>query len=467
MNREDLFEAIGTADEAMLERSEKKVNRKRNWLLSVTAAAVCVAVLLGIIGFKPYGSERSVVGEVVYWPVDLNYNIPDSGSYDNNGIGCGDPAALDPTSQFGRAMSVHMKIEEILPDIYCFYQDSNFVSSVPYRILRLKVLDTIVGEKVPSEIFYLLPAYLSLDILEYDSFIVTIDQVGLEDYVMVNATQKRMETFTLLFKPAVLSAGWGSVLAFSDNALDTGLWNKDGWKEAKDDVLAWISESGPEVYPGKINRTVQETKEAILHARNLIPSNYNDLTTVVTTNLFDWKEARAALKQVEKNGFLHTQTFIYAENLSGGLWCQIQVQYTRVIDGFPTNEYVSLQTYFDAPKETVLAQRYVHYSYEQFTEEDLENLPDLKGFVKNAETLPPPIEEGETQFQLVDVDGEYQKYEGYVFGYVVCSWNYETEGNTKTKRTYYLICPDNTYREVDTRGSNDTTTAMNEWIAQQ
>ena len=43
MNREDLLKAIGGTEEAMLERSEKRT--KRNWILSVAAAAICIAVL--------------------------------------------------------------------------------------------------------------------------------------------------------------------------------------------------------------------------------------------------------------------------------------------------------------------------------------------------------------------------------------------------------------------------------------
>jgi hypothetical protein len=46
MNREDLLEAIGIADETMLEASEKRTKRK--WIMSAAAAAACFTLCIGI-----------------------------------------------------------------------------------------------------------------------------------------------------------------------------------------------------------------------------------------------------------------------------------------------------------------------------------------------------------------------------------------------------------------------------------
>jgi amino acid permease len=52
MNREDLLEAIGTADEEMLEKSEKRT--KRNWMISVAAACLCCVIgLAAFFVFQP------------------------------------------------------------------------------------------------------------------------------------------------------------------------------------------------------------------------------------------------------------------------------------------------------------------------------------------------------------------------------------------------------------------------------
>ena len=472
MNREDLLEAIGAADETMLEASEKRT--KRNWLLSVTAAAVCVALIVGIFWVYEPRAVRTVVGDVFLLSNQLNYGIPDYAYVSDTSIGCADPKYLDPVTQFGVSMSVQVKIAEILPDTYCTYGSVMSNHKIAYRILRLKVVDTIVGSKMPAEIFYLLPAYLSMDIMEYDSFIITVLQVGIQETMMVNVTQNKTEKFSVMFKPWTKDAGWGSMLPFTDGVLDTSLWEKEGWNKAKDDVMEWIAEDGPESYPGKINITIKETKKAIKASRDTISLNARKLSTVLTMDNFQWKEARQALQlmksqeewsswretlKIESLGYAFEETY------------EVDLTYTRIINGFATNESITMKTYMGKPWKAVWKYRQVfqdvYHHPIHFTKEDLQNLPDLEGFFHNMEGTVPSFEEGETLVGLTSVYGEYYKYKEYVFGYAEYWWEYEVDGHERTKIVYYIVFPDNTYQETSTTGSLKTDNILNEWIARQ
>lgn len=449
----------------------------RKWMIGIVVAVTCIALIVGafcVVHRQRYGPVRKAIGEKFVDLTQLSYAIPDSPYIDLSDIvGMIDvDEVFHPTKQFGQTMSVHAKIVEILPDTYCFYDVFNRNSKTAYRILRLRVLDTIVGSNMPSQIYYLLPAYLSMDLQEYDSFIVTLRQLGVENYTMVNATQQTLEAFTLLFEPWSVDACWGSVMAFSDGVLNPSLWDKEGWNHVKDEVLSWIAPDGPERYPGKLGRNVKDTKTAILNARQLAEQEYwfTWLPRVVTTNDFYWKEARQALRYVGEGGLLHSGLHQSSINFNE---YHVYAYYTRYINGFETNEGVTISTRQFSSFKTFLQAirngypRDVYYSYYQFTEEDLQNLPDLPGFVEKAKSFAPMIEEGETGHQLYSIDGRYEKYNGYVFGGVTCVWRYEVDGQEKRKGVYYRLFPDGSYMQVDVPGSLQESDAMKDWIAKQ
>lgn len=470
-------------------QTETKAVFKRRWLLILIAAALLLSLLAGIVFSvwrQHHGPVRKTIGTASVNMDQLDDSIPDRPFIDqSNIIGMIDEEAVfHPTKQFGQTMSVHAKIEEILPDTYCLHDTYCRSTKVPYRILRLRVLDTIVGSNMPNQIYYLLPTYLSMDLLEYDSFILTVRQVGLEDYSVINATQQTMEAFTLLFEPWSKDACWGSVLAFSDGVLDPSLWEKAGWNHVKDQVMEWIAPEGPAIYPGKLGRNIRDTKAAILAARQTAEADnwYTWLPRVITSNDLYWKEARQALRYVRSAG---ANNFLTCELVQGPInftaYCA-DFLYIRYINGFPTNEYVSFRTRQYAPSslwDTLrqgctlweVPNRFypgsVDYSYCQFTQEDLQNLPDLPALVERAKTFDPPKTEQPLQFRLELVTGEYVKYEGYVFAYATCYWRYcDEDGSSHLMPVYYRLFPDGTCDEAGFVGAMDSS-AWRDWIEKQ
>ena len=391
MNQEDVLVPVEIAED--IPQPPKK-NPKRKWGMIIAAAVACVSLLVGafcVVHRQRYGPVRKTIGEKVVDLTQLSYTMPDSPYIDLSDIvGMIDvDEVFHPTKQFGQTMSVHAKIVEILPDTYCFFNGYGRIGRTAYRILRLRVLDTIVGSNMPSQIYYLLPAYLSMDLTEYDSFIVTLRQLGVENYTMVNATQQTLEAFTLLFEPWSVDACWGSVMAFSDGVLDPSLWDKEGWNHVKDEVLSWIAPDGPERYPGKQGRNIEDTKTAILNARQLAEQEhwYAWLPRVVTTNTFWWKEARQELRYIRSEaGFRHIYLRQSPINYADAY---VHADYIRYINGFATNEWIHITTLaFDlsdiplALKNGGVRREVDHFV--QFTDEDLQNLPDLPGFVEKV-----------------------------------------------------------------------------------
>ena len=471
MNQEDVLVPVEAA-EVLPQLSEK--SPKRKWLMVITAAVACVSLLVGIfcvIHRQRYGPVRKTIGEKSVDLTQLSYAIPDSPYIDlSNLVGMIDvDEVFHPTKQFGQTMSVHAKIIEILPDTYCFFNGYGRIGRTAYRILRLRVLDTIVGSNMPSQIYYLLPAYLSMDLTEYDSFIVTVRQLGLEDYTMVNATQQTLEAFTLLFEPWSVDACWGSVMAFSDGVLDPSLWDKEGWNHVKDEVLSWISLEGPERYPGKQGRNIADTKTAILNSRQLAEQErwYSWLPRVVTKNTFWWKEARQTLRYVRsQENIRHMGLKQSAINFADDY---VQASYVRYINGFETNERIRIITRsLDSSKILLVLKngdirREVDHVV-RFTDEDLQNLPDLSGFVEKVKTFDPPKVEGAEGLVLKNVDAQYTKYKDYVFGDVTCTWQYEEDGQERILWLYHIIFPDGTHTE---EGVQEFYSTVEDWIAKQ
>lgn len=463
MNREDLFEAIGTADETMLERSEKKVNRKRNWLISATAAAACFALLFGIVWqyIRPnnYGPSHNIVEDNFFWVGQPDYHVPYFSSGNGGNSSGSTLVQSEPSYQFGREKSVHVEIQNVLPDVYC-----EPGSTTAYHILHLKVLDTIVGEDMPSEIYFLLPGYLSADLKKYDSFIMTLEQAGFEDYLMFNITKKRAETFTLLFRSPERSSSvpvpiyMGAVMAFKNNKLDMSLWDKEGWNLGKTELEKWTAVDGNKAYPGKVGRNIQDTKEAILQLYEQLKGWYFlAKTEVITTDHFDWAEAKEALAYIKSLGIGAFDQYYKTRN-NENIWAESHVDeitYTRVINGFLTNETIYIYCYEGSEGDKEYKEQYVQYSEARFTEKDLKHLPDLAGFINNASAMELPSVDKESQ--LYSTYGCYQKHGDDLFGIVYLYWGDLTDDGPYEWQTttFHLLCPDGTVREAATRQEID------------
>ena len=425
MNQDDLFEAIGSVDEEKLASPERKhMGWKHRWI----AAVACVAVIIGMVTlYKNTGSGHEIAWDRVGWIRDLTINKNRAPNYADS-----IPFYGGVDFQFCTEMSIEAEVIKILPDVYRL--PDSVGSQYGYRILKLRVKDTIVGENMPSEIYYLMPWSLSAHLDQFDSLIMTVRQVGYENYMMINATQKRTEVFSILFFSGKYDPDMGAVLAFTNDRLDMSLWDLDGWGNYLrmfDYDLTDMDED--DVYPGQENRTIQQTKDVILKTME----EYKDESwtaagsKVLNNTIFDWKEAREALAFVKpfKNGTFHQ----YQSNGMYGLE-EDYLSFTRYIDGITTNETIRINA----------KDRSVTYSEEKFTQADMSNLPDLEGILAKEHALHAVKEDDPTSKNWF-TNALYYKYGNCVFGIV-----YIYQGNQLLKTI--LVYPDGT--QVDATMQN-------------
>ena len=363
MNREDLLEAIGIADETMLEASEKRT--KRNWLISVAAACLCCVIGLAAFFALQPKSYRVLMENISWTP---GYAI---GSAKEDDVPPGGQIEEEDwiDYQFTKTMSIEARVISVLPDTYVALG----LGGQAYRVLHLRVLDTIVGEGFPKTIYYLLPAYYDPDLCEYDSLIISLAQCGAEDFILVNVDKQQVESFDFVFRKADYPAYYGAFMAFKRGQLDTSLWDKAGWDARKSLVTDMVNWDGVvyEAYPGKIGRSLSETKKKIRESANGKPKYY--LQEVISRKILQaydgGKEYLQSMKPTKESVVTH-----YVPGYVNG-----DVSYCRYIHGFRTNDIIA----FDY--ETGKAYRGVDDV--AFTEQDMENLPDLPWAVEHLEEI--------------------------------------------------------------------------------
>ena len=362
MNREDLLEAIGTADEEMLEKSEKRT--KRNWLMSAAAACLCLVIGLSVFLLFPIGTHRVVMENISWMP---GYWI---GSAEEDDIPLGGLIEEEDwiDYQFTETMSIEARVISVLPDNYVVLGSTGIL----YHVLHLRVLDTLVGEGFPKTIYYLLPSYYDPDLTEYDSLIVSLAQCGAEDFILVNVDKQQVESFDFVFQKADYPAYYGAFMAFKKGQLDTGLWDKAGWNARKSLVMDMVSEDGYvyEAYPGKTGRSLDETKKKIKDGIDF--EEYFLQEVISRKKLEKYDGGKEILKQVEL-----TEKDLFVHHISGYL--SSGVSYVRYINGFITNDIVS----FDYKNQKA----YRKEEGSAFTQQDIQNLPDLPWALEHLEEI--------------------------------------------------------------------------------
>jgi len=440
MNNEDLLEAIGQTDEKLLEQSERRKTKPVRTLAAI-AAVICVCMLLSeVVGLlmptpiaQPNGHEISA--EKITWNMEQKVLLQSSSSITGAML-----ETQGPAYQFAYNMSIEAEVIRVLPDTYAMPGVST--GSQRYRVLHLKVKDTILGKNFPKEIYYLLPNTMDPDLTEYDSLILNLQQRGVENYLLINVEQSRAETFDYVFgRINDYAADFGGMLAFKNGILDTSLWNKEGWGEKRDYML-WMTESS-KVYPGRIGRSVEETKQAIRTLAEEFKS-YREkyyATEVITANKFAGLDSGAL--------------FAYLEPFENGTFAQVlyaqseYLHFFRIINGFSTNEYIDFSV-----KDQIAARWGA-----EFTQEDMENLPDLVWVMEHLqEVLPDEYTTEEAMQRFCGVKGEYYKLDDEIYGVVTVEWgdpNYEyPKGVTclitakVSEQTYILVYQSGTHRIV-------------------
>lgn len=449
MNSDDLFSAIGTAEEKHLQQSETPLIKKlRPWI----ALAACLCILItSVLIFRPDTSSpvpilTDVLPEHHISDEQILLTNTQTAEVSYSDFNFMLSVYSMPDYQFLTKMSIEAKVLGVLPDVYTF---PGALSTAPrYHVLHLQVLDVIVGENMPREIYYLIPDFLSTDLGEYDSLIMAVQQQGLENYTMINQTQQRAETFSILFHCGSFDPDQGGVLAFKDGTLDTGLWKIAGWNCDKEGYTPehLLSDKCPN-YPGKLGRSLEQTKQVIRQLYDKLGQNYYNVirsdTPAVSTNAdLDWQEAQALLDYVQpfKNG-------IFEQSAQLG-----QIQYQRLINGLRTNEYHTI--YYEDKKVTS--------SGVQFTQEDLQQLPDIDAAVNAISDMP---RRSDQYPFFCGIRGWYWKTEDGIYAVLGACWGSPTTEKSRipscvivssTQLVYYLVKPDGSWQETTQEELSET-----------
>ena len=345
---------------------------------------------------------------------------------------------------FGIHTVVEAEVIEVLPDTY-YFAASYYL---PFHVARLRVIDQIRGEGLPEEIYLLYP-YYDTDVFDgYERFVFGLSQVGVENYLLVNQTQGRLDYFSNMFEVAgVRDLGYGSVIAFNDGRVDESFFEKVEHFTGKIGGAGLFDHflDDPEGYryPAGRDSTVAEVKANVLALVERF-EYADDCDYVTADDIFvseEAKQIRAYLEPSENNAFAYT---IYVRE------DRVIARYTRVINGFLTNEQISINGY-DGENGNV------RRDGESFTPEDLAKTPDIGEAMASlnlSELQPPHIELSEYMtFKYLRGQGFYRKVEGEVYGIVRLQWHYSCFRQWEDKFYYDGYVMDDCYYLYDSEGN--------------
>lgn len=449
MTEKDLLSALSNVDEGYIEHAATALEGRggfRNRRILRTAIALAAALCLLIAGTvgvalsvrEPDGTatpHNPTAPDAHYLPL-LDHTISPEGitgkQFAQIGAFPGSPHAaadlrdVDYAYEYGIVISA--RVIEVLPDTYRLlsYDPSQ------YHILRLSVNDTITGTNLPKELYYLLPAELSTDLMNYTDILFAMNQVGRDGYLIFNETQSRLEAFSLLFcAKFVYNAGNGPVIAYTDQTVDEGLWDKEGWAQYKEQMQNRLDPDNYPKFPVKRTQSLEGAKASIRAYSNAPDQRVSTLADFSSDAA---KEAIAYAKPFVNGAF--RQDVLYEK----------QLVYIRTINGFDTGETIHLNG------ET----GEVTYSDERYTAEDLQKIPDigtLIGQLEGEPLLPPHLDtEGLTQMGA-QISGWYRKADGKVYGIVKIEWVYTEKPTYQALQyrdaAYYLAASNGTYRSIE------------------
>ena len=400
---------------------------------SVLLATFCPLVLLSAVLFSFWIANQEpdvslpslttakipvTVTPMQYFEGDIDGSIPE----DDRPFG-----GLIPIDSSGFAISC--ELVEVLPASYLIPSKTAVVSpqKSSYSLLKMKTLSMPWGKGMEkdSEFYFLLPNVLLCDFSKYQSFLLPyLKQNAYDHFVLYNEDTSSYETFSLpLFSNS-------SMMAFDENELfDISLWTvNDAW-----------------------STNTQTKRQKIENGElNLIGLSRSDIEKQFEEKYDFQVYPNTPLTGEALDAYLDCQNpdnGLYLLNLHhGGIherqyYPQYNLFFRRFINGYPTGETVQ-----------ILSESNARISKMQFTESDLDALPNLALALKQVSESyhqgnlkPPHIQDLESKTLVCyGILGWYEKTESGVLGIVRISWKYqETKGrDTFYDDQYFVITPD-------------------------
>lgn len=352
--------------------------------------------------FNPVSSPETVSGSPLVFVKEPSY-------YD--GI-----SAAPPAMEFGfTGIIVKAEIVNVLPDVYYELNSYSYSKPMAYKLIQFHTLDVISGKNVPEYFYYRIYESLEVDFSPYDFFILSMSQLGTENYVLRNGSKNTIDTFPL----TVFYTGgeiYGNILAFTDGVFDEALWQNENWffgyqflrdyLDAPDNYSSYIAvkRGCDEQYTrDKINEEIDKWRE---HRGD----NYTE--PQVRSLEFSTPQAKAVLEYVKpfENG-VFAQRFNYPF-----------VTYERFINGCYTGEYVSI----DLTTEEISCSETKYDSSDLTAIENISlQISALAEQYRNEQPSPPHITDTEgKKLNSLFLYGWYVKTDNGMYGVVKTAWEY-------------------------------------------
>ena len=401
MNELNLFDSIARVDEELIDRANRAKRKQRKVLprfVPVAAELACFLLLFGAVVLFPLLKKDA--GETIHLiGGEKTTNAPlYFGEEINVSSGSSVQSEIDTLGFF-----VTATLEEVLPDVYTFYQDWR---QVQYRLLRMKTVRCLIGKDMPDEFYYLIRAESMTILSIFDRFVISdMHQCGFEYSVLFNKTQGNPEALHLVLfgSPAV---GNMDFFAFDENGnLDRRLMESCVYAKREIDCF---DQYGIQV-------------ETLEEMENYIESCYAYHKSLRSVPLLKDVSGEAAEILAWSQSF---ENGVFVPRYSS--WYHLRgnrYNATRFINGFATNEEVR-----------IWGEDWERYSLTKarFTEEDLAVLPALSAAVRSVaaalETgnISPPHFRIRTEIKHTSygVFGWYAKTADGVIGIVRIDWVY-------------------------------------------
>ncbi len=418
MNEQNWNDGLDSLDSSLINEfileKEQLANkaRRRNLFLRIGAFAVCICLLVGII-YSEFlrrnyaGLPTLYVQKTTYTPLGPKYY----GDY---------RAATESDVQIslvdhGEGFSVTATLLEVLPDTYAFYDDFKHLE---FRLLHMKVEKCHKGIGMPDEFYYLVPISYMTDFTPYHCFVLLdMAQFATDYWVMYNYTRKELERFPLAI------FGYGRTLSRKYMGRRFAAYDKEG----NLDERLWQSN---EKWENSVD-TITVYKNLTEVEKNAGPKGeWQDKTFLF--NEFSPED------QTVFDRIMSFENGIYIPEFRDTTVFGLSFHAVRYLNRFPTNEWVSYGPYYNDK---------FHCSHAQFSEKDLENLPNLAGALlsvykafEEGKLYPPHIEnEEEIPLHSYCIFPWYAKTKKGVVGVVRVIWRYERHGMWDD--AYYIIKP--------------------------
>ena len=263
---------------------------------------------------------------------------------------------------------------------------------------------------MPQYFFYMLPYNYSTDLSVYDSLLVSMIQMGANNYVLKNTTKNRMEAFSF----PVFTDYW-------DTQWFSGQPEKGGilpYKNGMPDESFWTWPPHESVTDYQIYRSCSES-EMIEHIKTPTSNIKPRYERSVLTLDFLTQEGKELAEFVApfKNGvFSHQISPVYEETR-----VTYKIVFTRYINGCQTDETITI----DTKTETIV------WSDARYTPDDIAQMENLSLYIsqrveKYAQEIPTPtrVDPEGKELMCFMLYAWYAKVDGKTYGVIKTVWRY-------------------------------------------